>query len=235
MDSVKSILSIVIPCKNENYGLIDTLDCLSKQNGIEGVNIIVADCSTDNTRSLVDIYSKLSRLNIVFTEGGLPSTARNNGAKLVNTPYVLFLDADIQIHNPNLISDCLDLCISECYDLVTCKFYTDKPYNYIYRVFDFVQWVSSKTKPFCLGGFMLFKLEAFNTLKGFNEEDKIAEDYHLSSKIKPRRFKVSGNFVYTPSRRFSKKGVWYMIVLAWNAWINRNNDDWFKKDYNYWK
>jgi len=232
---VESKLSIVIPCKNENYVLIETLHCLIKQKGIEGVSIIVADCSTDNTRSLVELFSKLSKLNLVFTEGGLPAIARNNGAKLVKTPYVLFLDADTHIYNPNLISDCLDLCISGYYDLVTCKFTTEKPYNYVYRVFDFVQWVSSKTQPFCLGGFMLFKLEAFKTLNGFNEEDKIAEDYHLSSKVKPRRFKVSNYFVYTPSRRFSKKGIRYMISLACNAWVNRHNDDWFKKDYNYWK
>lgn len=205
------------------------------QKGIEGVPIIIADCSTDRTRDLVNSYKKLFNLNITIVEGGLPAIARNNGAKLVDTPYVLFLDADTHVYNPTLVSDCLDLCISGCYDLVTCRFTTDKPYNYVYRVFDFVQWVSSKTKPFCLGGFMMFDLNVFKNLNGFDEKDKIAEDYHLSSKIKPRRFKISNDIVYTPSRRFSKKGVWYMIVLAFNAWVNRNNNEWFKKDYNYWK
>ena len=232
---MKDLLSIVIPCKNENLTLITTLHYLIMQKGIEGVSIIIADCSTDRTRDLVNSYKKLFNLNITIVEGGLPAIARNNGAKLVTTPYVLFLDADTHVYNPTLVSDCLDLCISGCYDLVTCRFTTDKPYNYVYRVFDFVQWVSSKTKPFCLGGFMMFNLSVFKSLKGFDEKDKIAEDYHLSSKIKPRRFKISNDIVYTPSRRFSKKGVWYMIVLAFNAWLNRNNNEWFKKDYNYWK
>ena len=34
-------------------------------------------------------------------------------------------------------------------------------------------------------------------------------------------------------RRFSKKSVWYMIKLAWKSWINRNNDEFFKQDFNY--
>jgi hypothetical protein len=26
-----------------------------------------------------------------------------------------------------------------------------------------------------------------------------------------------------------------MIKLAWNSWLNRNNNNFFKQDYNYWK
>ena len=102
-------------------------------------------------------------------------------------------------------------------------------------MFNIIQWISSKTKPFAVGGFMLFKTSTFKKLGGFNEEDKIAEDYHLSSKIKPKKFKIINRHVYTPSRRFENKGVWYMIKLAWSSWVNRNNDDWFKEDYNYWQ
>jgi len=232
---MKDQLTIVIPCKNEKGILVETLDCIKNQIGFEGVKIIIADCSTDNTRSLVTFYNEFVNLDIEFIEGGMPSIARNNGAKLVKTPYILFLDADTHIYDSNVISNCLNECVKHDLHLVTCKFKTDKNYNWLYRTFDLFQWYSSKTKPFALGGFMLFKIEVFNELKGFNEQDKIAEDYHLSSKIKPSRFKITNDFVYTSSRRFDKKGIWYMINIAFNAWINRNNNDWFKKDYNYWK
>lgn len=232
---MKDKLTIVIPCKNEKYTLIETIDLIRHQSRIEGVKIIIADNSTDNTISLLEFYNQFAKLNIEIVKGGLPAIARNNGAKLVKTPYVLFLDADTYIEQSDLISKCLDICINRNYDLVTCKFKTDKKYDFAYRIFDIFQWYSSKTKPFALGGFMLFKKETFNALGGFNEEDKIAEDYHLSSKIKPKRFKITNNFVYTPSRRFSKKGIWYMIVLAWKSWLNRNNDDFFKQDFNYWE
>lgn len=232
---MKDKLTIVIPCKNEKEVLIETLDLLKHQTRIENVKIIIADNSIDNTINLLEFYNTFAKLNLQVVKGGIPAIARNNGAKLVKTPYILFIDADTQVYEIDTISKCLEICIKENYDLVTCKFKTDKKYNFVYRVFEILQWYSSKTKPFALGGFMLFKTKTFNTLGGFNEEDKIAEDYHLSSKIKPNRFKITNYFVYTPSRRFNKKGVWYMIKLAWKSWINRNNDEFFKQDFNYWE
>ena len=74
---------------------------------------------------------------------------------------------------------------------------------------------------------MLFKTKTFNELGKFNEKDKIAEDYHLSSKIKPNKFKIVNDFAYTSNRRFDKSGIWIMIKIAIGAWINRKNDKWF--------
>jgi glycosyltransferase involved in cell wall biosynthesis len=48
-------LSIVIPCKNESETISKTLDLLNYQEGIENVDVIVADSSTDNT---VELLSK---------------------------------------------------------------------------------------------------------------------------------------------------------------------------------
>ena len=225
-------LTIVIPCKNEGKGIIDVVKLLLEQIDCK---IIIADSSDDEgsvllLRKYTSIYP-----NIQLTKGGLPSVARNNGAKLVTTPYVLFLDADTYIYKKNLIKKCLKKIIKNNYDLVTCRFRTDKPYRWVYRMFDIIQWFTAFSRPFALGGFMLFKTETFNKLGGFNEEDKIAEDYRLSSKIKPKKFKITNYYVYTPGRRFSKKGVWYMIKLMWKSWINKNNDRFFKHDQNYWK
>lgn len=224
-------ITIVIPCKNEGKGIIDVVKLVLKQINCK---IIIADSSDDEgsvllLRKYISMYP-----NIQIIKGGLPSVARNNGAKLVTTPYVLFIDADIYIYKKNLIRKCIRLAIQNNYDLVTCKFKTDKPYRWVFRMFDIAQWFSSFTKPFALGGFMLFKTEIFNKLGGFNEEDKVAEDYRLSSKIKPKKFKIVNGYVYTPSRRFDKKGVWYMIKLMWKSWINQNNDKFFKNNQNYW-
>ncbi len=224
-------LTVVIPCKNEGKGIVDVVELVLKQIDCK---VIIADSSTDERsvsllRKYVSIYPRVQLI-----EGGLPPVARNNGAKLVNTPYVLFLDADTYILNPFLLDYCLLAATKGDYDLVTCKFRTDYPYRWVYRVFDIIQYFSFITKPFALGGFMLFKTEAFNKLGGFNEQDKVAEDYRLSLKIKPNKFKIVNGYVYTPARRFSKKGVWYMIKLMWKSWINKNNDEFFKHDQNYW-
>jgi glycosyltransferase involved in cell wall biosynthesis len=228
---VNRYLTIVIPSKNEGKAVIDVIKLVLHQIDCK---IIVADSSDEESSTL--LLKKYSSLypNIEIIKGGLPSVARNNGAKLVTTPYVLFLDADTYILNPFLLEYCLSIAIEKDCDLVTCRFKTDKPYRWLYRVFDMLQWITSFARPFALGGFMLFKTETFNKLGGFNEEDKVAEDYRLSSKVKPKKFKIVNGYVYTPGRRFDKKGVWYMIKLMWNSWINRNNDNFFKHDQNYW-
>jgi glycosyltransferase involved in cell wall biosynthesis len=227
-------VTIVIPCKNEGKLVIETLGYILSQT--EDFKIIIADSSTEETSILLlKKYQEKHKNQIKIVEGGFPSIARNRGFELVDTPYVLFLDADIHIREHDLIVKCLDKMVKMDLDLLTCKFKTlDGKFDWVYRIFNIIQWVSSKFSPFALGGFMMFKSEAFIKLGGFKNEDKIAEDYHVSSKVSPRKFMVENLFVYTPSRRFEKKGLWYMIKLMVMCWWNRNNDEFFKKDFNYW-
>lgn len=228
-------LTIVIPCKNEGLLVIETIKLLLFQNG-GPYRIVVADSSDDEgSQLLLKKYAKLYSDRITLVGGGLPSVARNRGAELVETPYVLFLDADVHIRENDLIVKCLEKMKFGGYDLLTCKFKTfDGDWDWIYGIFNIVQWFSSKGMPFALGGFMLFKVDTFNKIGRFNEKDKIAEDYHISSKIRPSKFKVEDLYVYTPSRRFKKKGLGYMIRLMIMCWWNRHNDDFFKRDFNYW-
>jgi glycosyltransferase involved in cell wall biosynthesis len=227
-------LTIVIPCKNEGSLVIGTLKLINWQS--EDYRVIIAD-SSDNAYDILLLRDYVDRHSdrVMIVEGGLPSVARNRGFELVDTPYVLFLDADIHIKQNDLIVKCLDSMLNGGYDLLTCKFKTlDGKWDWVYGIFNVVQWVISKSGPFALGGFMLFRVDAFKKLGGFNEEDKIAEDYHISSKVRPSKFKIENLHVYTPSRRFEKKGLWYMIRLMVLCWWNRNNNEFFKKDFNYW-
>jgi len=231
---INNQLTIVIPSKNEKQGIINVLNLLLKQTYI--YKIIIADSSNDtDSISLHKKYQSTYPHQIEIINGGLPSIARNNGAMKVITPYILFLDADIYLKDKSIINKCLNIAINGNYDLVTCKIRSlDGKYKWIWKIFDIAQWISSKTKPFAVGGFMLFKANTFKKLNGFNEEDKIAEDYRLSSKISPNKFKIANLYVYTPSRRFETKGVWYMIKLLILCWLNRNNDNFFTNDQNYW-
>ena len=99
---------------------------------------------------------------------------------------------------------------------------------------EFQKYLTKFSTPFAVGGFMLFNLETFNSLGGFNPDDKFGEDYHLSSKIKPNKFYVADKIVYTTSRRFKNKGLFYMVKMMIKSWFNRNNDEFFTKEHNYW-
>lgn len=228
-------LTIVIPCKNESKTIDATLSLLNFQDNIDNVKVIISDSSTDETT-----YQLESRTNDKFKlkiiQGGLPAKARNNGARYVKTPYVLFIDSDMYLLDPTLLTTVIRMMLDQDIDLLTTKIRTTNgKYNYVFRTFDFIQKISKFISPFCLGGFMLFKTDTFNQLGGFNEDAKVAEDYLLSKQIKPKRFKIINTTVFTPPRRFDNKGVMYMLKLMVKSFLNRNNKQFFSDDNTYWK
>ena len=232
---LNKVLTIVIPCKNESKTIDTTLTLINSQKNIKGVNVIVADSSDDGTT-----YQLESRINddfiLTVVEGGLPSKARNNGAKRVNTKFVLFMDSDMFLLDENFLYDVVKEMMYRNVDLLTTKVRTSNgKYNYIYRVFDIIQKLIKPISPFCLGGFMLIRVNKFNEIGGFDEEAKVAEDYLLSKQIKPNRFVILNKVIYTPPRRFDKKGVIYMIKLMIRSFLNRNNKEFFKNHNTYWK
>ncbi len=233
---IKDLLTIVIPCKNEGLIIKKTLNLLNKQIGIDGTKVIVADISNDKWFTFGCIESEYNKnISIEIIQGGYPSVGRNNGAKRVRTKYVLFLDADMFIKDENLISTLLNKMENKDIHLLTTKIRTeDGEYDYIYKSFDLAQFLIKFTTPFAVGGFMLFNKQMFDQLGGFNEEDKFAEDYHLSSKIKPKNFYIDKHIVYTTPRRFKNKGLYYMVKLMIKTYLNQKNDKFFTKEHGYW-
>ena len=238
---LSKLVTIVIPCKNEKDIILKTLDLLNHQVDIKNVKVIVCDASNDGITK-PDLLGRLEyehrtdMFDLYIMEGGLPAKARNNGSKHVKTPYVLFLDSDMFLLDPTIITTIIKIMLDQDIDLLTTKIRTTNgKYNYVFKTFDFIQKMSKFISPFCLGGFMLFKTNTFNELGGFDEETKVAEDYLLSKQIKPNRFKIINTTVFTPPRRFENKGVLYMMRLLVRSFLNRNNKQFFKDDNTYWK
>ena len=191
---------------------------------------IVIPCK--NEKSI--IQKTLDLLNYQSDIWGV-KVARNNGFKLVETPYVLFVDSDVFLLDPKIIKRAFLRIHRQKLDLVTTKFRSDNgKYNYIYRLFDFLQLVSKWSTPFCLGGFMMIRSETFKSLGGFDSDIKVAEDYHFSKQIKPKKFGRINNIVFTPPRRFENKGVFYMVKLFLGSFFNHKNKSYFTEDKNYW-
>jgi len=238
---LSKFLTIVIPCKNEKDIISKTLDLLNYQKTINGVKVIVCDSSDDDitTPSLIDRVEYehgRDKFDLHLTEGGLPSKARNNGARLVKTPYILFMDADMFILNPDLLFTTVNLIITNQQDLVTCKIRSsENGYNYVFRFFDVIQRVFKPITPFCLGGFMLVRKERFDEIGGFDEDAKVAEDYLLSKEIRPNKFEIADITIFTTPRRFKSKGLWYMLKLMIGSFFNNKNKKFFQNDKDYWK
>ena len=232
---LNKLVTIVIPCKNESKIIDTTLALLNMQTNIKGVNVIIADSSDDDTPKRLKDRNN-DEFNLIITEGGLPSRARNNGAKLAKTPYILFLDSDIFLMDNNLLVDSIDHMMKGDNDLLTAKIRTTtKKYNYIFRIFDIIQLIMKYVSPFCVGGFMMIDSKKFNELGGFDEQAQVSEDYLLSKQISGKRFKIMNRIIYTTPRRFENKGVLYIIKLMISSYLNRNNKKYFSEHNTYWK
>ena len=227
-------LTIVIPCKNERDNIYECIAFIAKQVGFAGTRIIIADTSDEDISLNFLQYTKNDyrySLNIELIKGGFPAKARLEGSKLVTTPYILFLDADIMLLNKFVLGECLAYDT----DLVTVPFQTEKGFNWIFRLFDIQQRMSNLLgTPFAIGGFQLWKTEAYWKTGGYNETHLFAEDYWVSQKAEVMKIhKTKG--VWTSARRFKNKGFFYMFLLSIKCYINRNNTEFFKKHHNYWK
>ena len=229
-------ITIVIPSKNEEKYIAHLLDNLIAQE-VGFTKIIVADCSTDKTRSVVDLYRP--RLNIEVIEGGPVSLAKNRGAKLVNTPYILFIDADVRFFKSTVIYDAVNALEAENLDLVglNAKCYDGDIRAQIgFTIFNVINHVLKYFSPFAVGAFMLTRREKFIELGGFPEQFATSEDYFLSRKYSVNKFKLLNHYFGQDSRRFRKMGYFGMSkYLIQNFWNRNNKAYWDKLDSSkYW-
>jgi glycosyltransferase involved in cell wall biosynthesis len=233
-----SALTIVIPAKNEAKLIPRLLESLAKQDysKMSSTKVLVADAhSTDGTPEIV--MSFRDRLNVQVIAGGIPSVGRNRGAARADTPYVLFLDADIELASASLIRRVMEQAEREALQCVTtnilCRDCTlfDKV---MYGTNNFFQYLSTLHRPFATGMFMLVEMVTFRALGGFHEQVHFAEDYLLSSQTDRNKFAIVRGGVYTTNRRFEKMGHFRVARLFLSTALNFRNQEYFLRDHKYW-
>jgi glycosyltransferase involved in cell wall biosynthesis len=232
-------LTIVIPTYNEEKYIAQTLYAIASQSGTHKVKIIIADAkSTDNTRTIAETNGFELGLDLEIIDGGLPAVGRNEGAKLATTPYILFLDADITFTNRYAIKEAFGEISTGKYQMVgTTPIYKgemDIRASIMFSLNKYITWLLSKTEPFAIGGFTMVNRQVFNRLGGYDEKAKQSEDWLLSKKIPPRKFKLIPELVTQDNRRFKRYGYFSMVKLLYNNWKNRNNTQYFYEDQGYW-
>jgi len=226
---LNELITIVVPCKNEENYIHHLLDSLRSQS-IGDTRIIIADCSTDNTRQVIKNNSQY--LNVEIIEGGPVSVAKNNGARLVTTPYILFIDADVRFFNNSVIKDSVDQIVANNLDLagLNMKCYDDDILASIgFKIFNVTNNILKHFSPFAVGAFMLTRRDRFIELGGFPEKFATSEDYFLSRMYSPKKFKIINYYFGQDSRRFKKMGYLGMATYLIKNFINRNNKAYWDK------
>ena len=229
-------ITIVVPCKNEERYIHYLLDSLRKQD-IGQTRIIIADASTDDTRAV--IAANKGNLNVEVIDGGPVSIAKNNGAALVTTPYILFIDSDVRFFKDTVIRDAVRALEEQDLDLVGLYI---KCYDRDFRaqvgftLFNVINRVMQHFIPFAVGAFMLTRRDKFEEYGGFPARYETSEDFFLSKMYDVKKFKLIEHHFGQDSRRFQRMGyfgmAWYLVNNFWN----RNNDKfWQDRDYSrYW-
>ena len=216
-------ITIVVPCKNEENYIAYLLTHLRNQL-IGSTRIIIADCSTDNTREVIEATK--GRLNVEIIDGGPVSIAKNNGAKLVTTPYILFIDADVRFFKDTVIRDAVEEMEKKNLDLIglNIKCYDkDKRAMVGFMMFNGINHVLKFFSPFAVGAFMLTRRDRFEEYGGFPEKFSTSEDYFLSRKYSPKKFRIVKHYFGQDSRRFKKMGYFGMATYLVKNFVNRNN------------
>lgn len=235
MNTLDKKITIVVPSRNEENYITNLLDSLRKQR-LSGTKIIIADCSTDNTRQI--IKDNQSFLNIEIIDGGPVAVARNRGAQLATTPYILFIDADVIFFDPYVIRDAVDELENNDLDLVTAniKCYDSDSRAIIgFWIFNQVNHMLKYFAPFAVGAFMLTRRDRFEEYGGFSERFSTSEDFFLSRMYAPKKFKIIEHYFGQDSRRFKKMGYFGMAWFLIQNFLNRNNPSyWNKLDNKYW-
>ena len=216
-------ITIVMPCKNEENYIPYLLTHLRNQM-IGSTRIIIADCSTDNTREVIQLMK--GNLNVEIIDGGPVSIAKNNGARLATTPYLLFIDADVRFFKDTVIRDAVEKIESNDLDLIglDIKCYDqDKRAKVGFAIFNIINNVLKHFSPFAVGAFMLTRKDKFEEFGGFPENFSTSEDYFLSRKYSPKKFRIIKHHFGQDSRRFKKMGYFGMGKYLVKNFVNRNN------------
>ena len=208
----ENLLSIVIPCKNEEKHIRNTLTALENQTvDMSKVPIYIADAgSTDSTLECIQSFIEKGKLKIQVVKGGYPPTGRNNGASCCRSEYILFLDADIEMGENTSIEKSINLALQRELDLVATyikckdgnqydKFFWEKIHAFTYK-YPYI------VGPYAAGMFILIRRSKFDELGGFNEKMILGDDWELTHKIRRDKFGIADTFIWTTNRRFMKQG-----------------------------
>jgi teichuronic acid biosynthesis glycosyltransferase TuaG len=91
------LVSIITPCYNSSAYIQQTIESVINQTYTNWEMIIVDDCSTDNSKDIIDFFCQCDkRIKYLKTEfsSGSPTLPRNIGIDNSNGRYIAFLDSD---------------------------------------------------------------------------------------------------------------------------------------------
>ena len=176
-------LTVVLPTRNESHNIARFLRSLP-----DDINLIVIDSSTDDTVARInELRPALTK--VVVAEANIPQ-ARQLGADLATTPWLLFTDADVILH-PEYAERLSRVELPPNTGGVVGVKGTTGAHLAYHRWFRRGQWaLDAAGIPAATGSNMLVRTEVLRQVGGFDPALSVNEDTELMFRIKRAGYRV---------------------------------------------
>ena len=230
-------ITVIIPTYNEERNIIPCLRSIFNQNLQHVDKVIIADnYSKDKTIEISKNY------DITIVKGGIPTVARNNGAKAAMTKYLLFIDADTKL-TEDFFEKALTTFIRK--KLKVATFYikpdpVDSFNRFLFYFYNKISFIIAKLSlPIIItaGCCILVDKSVHDIIHGFSEKMRVLEEYEYIKQIKKHgKFNIIPIYVFTSTRRFlpgNRLKQTIILFIYYLKWLISGN---IEKDFlGYWK
>lgn len=183
-------VSVLMPAYNAERYLADSIESILNQTFKNFELIVIDDCSRDNTKEILQKYSKKDkRINAVYNEKNLDiAENRNKALKLAKGRYIAWQDAD-DISLPNrlmhqkeyldknprvgIVGGYLDF-FSDTSEYVSTRKYCEKDSEIRKKIFRYAPVAQPAA---------MIRMECFKKVGKFNKNVPVAEDLDMNFRI----------------------------------------------------
>lgn len=210
------VVSVIIPAYNEATYIDRLLEALTKQS-FKDFEVIVSDAqSKDGTEEVVKSFKNKLDTKFVESPPKGPGHGRNVGAKLAKGDWLLFLDADVDVDDPNFIATLIQETEIHSWSTSSARMTTKNGPSYA-PLYYYQRLLSLTNRPVASGYCILTRRALFEEVGGFNEKIQFGEDYEYVSRTGKSGFGfVKSTYYYVdPRRNESEK-----LKLTWKGTLN---------------
>lgn len=209
-------VSVVIPAYNDATYIDRLLEALAKQEH-PNFEVIVSDAeSKDGTDKIVDSFKDKLSIKLIESPPKGPAAGRNVGAKLARGEWLLFLDADDDIDDPDFISILVKEAESHGWKTASTimRVRDAKPYERFgtWLNYKYTKLLQNTKHPVAAGWCILTRRDTFEKNNGFNEKIQFGEDYDYVSRSSRGAFGFTEKtYYYMDLRRARAEGLKFTL------------------------
>lgn len=224
-------ITVIVPTRNEVHNIVTFLGSLPDE-----VNLVVVDASDDATASI--IRRRRPQRTSVFEEPGTITQARQLGANVAATAWLVFADADVTFHTEYFHR----LCRRDDWHAVYGPKQSYHEFKRYYRWFAYGQHLSHRLgAPAATGSNLAVRRDVLHAVGGFDRELVCNEDSEFVWRVKRAGFAVSYDpnlIVYAHDHRRLYRGLWrkslHSIARCALLFCNAMPSRWRGSDWGYW-